>query len=387
MSFFRPIPQIDYRKCVLTESQKGWYISYYVKDPMTQKLKRVRFRFNGIADIRQRRRTAREVMSAIDQRLVLGWNPFTEHSAPRAFETLYAAFDSYLEIKGKEMEESSLRTYNCVIKNFKNFLVKYKVDENSYACCVDSVIARRYMDNVETKYSPKSYNNQLATLGGVFRWMKTKGFVPENPFDGIEKKSKKIMHKNRRMLNDEELHDVIEFLKENNTEYLAMTMLCYCCFLRPKEIALLRCSDIDLEHQVVRVSEEIAKNDHTSYRTIPDNLMPVMRKLDLTHPTYYLFGQHKGTGDFRPSPKQVCSRKIAKWWDQHVRPACSFGMDIKFYSLKDTGITNMLTSGVPINLVQQQADHSSVAMTAIYVSHKNSAEQQIKSTNILDLKK
>ena len=37
-----------------------------------------------------------------------------------------------------------------------------------------------------------------------------------------------------------------------------MCMLCYCCLIRPKEIALLKCSDFDLKKQTVRVRAEMA---------------------------------------------------------------------------------------------------------------------------------
>ena len=43
----------------------------------------------------------------------------------------------------------------------------------------------------------------------------------------------------------------------------------------------------------------------------------------------------------------------------------------------------MLGGGVPINLVQQQADHSSVAMTAIYVGKSAGASEELKKADIM----
>lgn len=156
--------------------------------------------------------------------------------------------------------------------------------------------------------------------------------------------------------------------------------------MRPKEIVLLRCADIDLTHRVIHVKSDVAKNDNDSYRTIPDDLIPFLRRLDLSRPDWYVFGQHEHS-DFRPGPVKMCSRKIAQWWNHHVRTACEFGMDIQFYSLKDTGITNMIGEGTAINLVQQQADHSSLAMTAIYVGKKPSATDELKAARILKIPK
>ncbi len=41
MSYFKPIPFRDYRNCTLCEG-KEWTITYYVMDPDTQRLKRMR---------------------------------------------------------------------------------------------------------------------------------------------------------------------------------------------------------------------------------------------------------------------------------------------------------------------------------------------------------
>lgn len=382
MSFFAPIPYKDYRNCVLTELDSSCYITFYALNPDTAKLQRHRIKLNHIRNIKQRRKVAKDMMAAIDQRLALGWYPQIESKAPRAFETLFSALDSFLNVKTKEMESSSARTYTSQIKAFKEWLCRQNFNKNSYVNSITHAVALRYMNQTEVEMSSRSFNNRLAFFKGLFKWMVCKGYISENPFDGIQKKPKKMLKKNRRMLNDDELSAVINFCSANNRQYLAMVMLCYCCFIRPKEIALLRCSDIDLQRQTVHIAAEIAKNDNESFRTIPSEALAVLKELDLSHPDYYLFGDHS-LYDFSPSKKMICSRKIAKYWENHVRPACGFDKSIKFYSLKDTGITNMLSSGVPINIVQQQADHSSVAMTAIYVGKKANANDKIKSADIL----
>lgn len=382
MSAFVPIPYKDYRKCALTEGSESWYISYYVIHPDTGRLKRVKIKITHIKGLRERRRAAREMMSAIDQRLALGWNPFTESRSPRAFDGLFDAYDAFLRIKKKEMEESSARTYVSLVGSFKEWLRTQRIDENSYVASFTVAMATKYMTKIEAEMSPKSFNNHLAFFKGLYRWMQSKGYVAENPFANIQPKPKKMLKKNRRLLNDEELSSVMTFCAEHNRQYLAMVMLCYCCFIRPKEIALLRCRDIDLQRQTVHVAAEIAKNDNESYRTIPSEALSVLGELDLSQPDYYLFGDHP-LYDFSPSKNMVCSRKIAKYWENHIRPACGFDKSLKFYSLKDTGITNMLGAGVPINVVQQQADHSSVAMTAIYVGRQAGANDRIKSADIL----
>lgn len=387
MFLFQPIVNFDYKECFLTESTTEWYITYYVKNPSTDKLKRVRIKVNHIKPITARRKEARKMMAAINQRLAMGWNPLIEMKAPKTYEKLFDAIDVFLGVKGREAELSSSRIYTCLAGKFKTWCLDNGLKSDSYVCAVSKSVAVAFMNDLERKLAPKSYNNNLAFYKGLWVWFVERGYADGNPFADIPLKSKRRMQKNRRMLTDDELQRAFSFIKSRNPEYLAMCLICYCCFIRPKEIALLRCKDIDLERQLIHIDASIAKNDNSSFRTIPDDMMPVMRTLDLSHPDWYVFGDHKETNKFTPSDKLMCSRKIAKWWDTAVRPACGFGIDVKFYSLKDTGITNMLSKGVAINVVQHQADHSSVAMTAIYVGNKPEANQQLKDARIVDIGK
>ena len=379
---FLPIPNIHYRPCTLCRG-KAWFIAFYVQDPQSQALKRIRIKVNRCRSDRAKREQAQVMMAAIDQRLALGWNPLIETKAPKAFEKFFRALDTFLKVKDRELEADSIRSYHSFVQTFRTWLLGNGYNEQSYAANFSRESALSFMDWVEGQVAPRTYNNYLAFFRGLFTWMQEKGYADANPFASIPKKAKRLTKKTRRMLNDGELRTLIAFLERKNPEYLAMVLLCYCCFVRPKELALLRCGDIDLEKQRLHIAAEIAKNDNESYRTIPDEMVPYLRKLDLSRPELYLFGNHKTHGDFRPGTKKVCSRKIAAWWNNDVRPACKFGMEVKFYSLKDTGITNMIGAGVPINLAQQQADHSSVAMTAIYIGRKSEATEALKKASII----
>ena len=53
MFLFQPIVNFDYKECFLTESTTEWYIKYYVKNPSTDKLKRVRINVSSKVDFHQ----------------------------------------------------------------------------------------------------------------------------------------------------------------------------------------------------------------------------------------------------------------------------------------------------------------------------------------------
>lgn len=375
MCFHQPLLGQDYIPARLSKG-KIWYVYYYVKSPLTGKLKRVRIKVNRLSSKKEKMDLARSVMGDINTRLSLGWNPLLEKTAPRSGISIQTALEEFLKIKAKEMRPNSMRSYRSFIGVFQEWLLSHGFSDKSYISIITKETALLFMNDMERRddVSVITYNNYVRFFSGVFGWMTRKGYIADNPFDGIEKKRRSKVQKRRRLLKPQEMDTLMAFLRKENQEYLAICLFCYCCFMRPKEIALLRCSDINLQKQTVSVSGEIAKNGKDSIRTIPDSMMPFMSALDLSNPEMYLFGSHKQAQyRFTPGIKPTIGQRIADYWRFVVRPGCGFGEDLQFYSLKDTGITNMLGEGVAINLVQQQADHSSVAMTAIYVGKSQTA--------------
>lgn len=360
---------------------KEWIVSFYVTDPASGKLKRVRVKVNRIKNLRERKRAARAMMAAIDQRLALGWNPLRDRIAPRAGVSLGDAMEAFLNAKERDTVGNSMRSYRSFVKTFREWLDASGLGADAAACSFSREHAEAFMDEAGEELSPKTFNNYVAFYRSMFAWMEHKGYVQANPFAEVRKKDRRLTKKRRRMLTDDELHRLFAFLKDENEGYLAICLMCYCCFIRPKEIVMLRCRDIDLQRQTVHVGYGIAKNHNDSFRTIPDSLLPLLSRIDLSRPDWYLFGSHKGD-DFTPGPKMLSSREVARWWNVKVRPRCGFGMDLQFYSLKDTGITNMISSGVPVNLVQRQADHSSIAMTAVYVGKSQHADSILKGVDL-----
>lgn len=380
-----PRPYVDFRPPKLNDTGKCWYVFYSVKNPETGKFKRFRKKVNQ-GTIKERRAAAREIMASLSQQLLLGWSPFASGPNQKGVTPAFEVFSIFEKVKEKEMEKQSIASYKSFIRAFKRFLEGAGFSERTLITSIDRDVARGFMDYLEAdgKISPATYNNYLSFMVTFFGWIQKRGYIRENVFDGFERKPKKLTKKKRRAMNDEEVQSLFSFLANENLEYLAICILCYCCFIRPKEISLLKCRDIDLERQTVHVSEEIAKNDNESYRTIPTAAMPLFRRLDLSHPEWFLFGGHVGNSrDFTPGRTPTSNKKIWHFWDKVVEPKCNFGDGVSFYSLKDTGITKTLSEGVSLNYVQQQADHSSPSITGIYVGKTAEAIEVLKGIDIL----
>lgn len=377
---FKPTPFLHYVPAKLHEAN-DWYVSFQVIDPQTNALKRVRIKFNRIANIRERRRAGKEFVNALNEQLALGWNPLLEKIAPRAGTKAFEAMDAFLKAKTKESEENTMRAYRSYIKILKDWMTAHSLDENAYMTSFTKAIAIRFMEDVDDKVSAQTFNNYLRFYSILCNWMVKKGYIGSNPFDDIIRKPKKLLKKKRKILTDDQLTMLWNYLSEANPGYMLICMFCYLCLMRPKEIMLLKCGDINMARQTIHVRGEIAKNDNDSDRTIPDEMFRFMKELDLSHPDWYLFSGERF--EFKPGPTKVWSQRVSDYWNSHVRSNCGFSNDIQFYSLKDTGITNMLGSGVPASFVKQQADHSDLSITSVYLGKSTKAAEEIKGLNIL----
>jgi integrase len=129
---------------------------------------------------------------------------------------------------------------------------------------------------------------------------------------------------------------------------------------------------------LIRVSEEIAKNDHSSFRTIPKVMFPFLLNLNLSAPSnFFLFGNYEDYC-FKPGIKAIDTKKIGKYWEK-LRKELDIPKNITFYSLKDTGIIQMSRDGVSWKDIQDQADHSSGDITRIYARYREpGGSQQIR---------
>ncbi|MDL2262705.1 site-specific integrase [Bacteroidales bacterium OttesenSCG-928-I21] len=350
---------------------KIWYISYYVVNPYTGEMQRIREKFNRIKNIKERRKLARIKIRAINAKLEQGWNPLINDDT-KMFVTFTQALDTFYKFKEKELEESSLRSYRSFLKLILEWTNKHH--PKLYAGNFTKKITVDFMTSIRlnSKVSNSTYNNYLRFYRTLFSWLQQHSYVAKNYFTDIPKISKKKIKKTRRALTRAELTNLVEYLENENPRYLCVCLLCYYCLLRPNDIVNLKKENFDFERHIVSISENWTKNDNDSYRVIPKAMDKYLKCLDIEkmNTKNYIFSQN---WTFELGQKQMDSRKIGRYWDKRIRPACDFGKDLQFYSLKDTGITNLMADGISPVFVQGQADHSSLEITNKY-AHKRTPE-------------
>lgn len=365
------INQIDYIKGYtipkLRENTNDWYIEYYAYNPGTGKLSRKRLRVNRIQSPSEKRAYARTMIKRLTQQLAEGWNPFLEQSDGRlyAFDEVMDKFESWVTkmFNDGNYREDTYISYKSFIKNVDQYN-QQRISPIKYLYQMDKRWCNDALDYfyIERNNSAQTRNNYLGFIKAFANFAISKGWLETNPAETIQKINRKLIKKERTVIPKEVIKRISDYLTDKDKHFLFACYLLYYCYIRPKELTRIKISDFDLKNATIIVSDEESKNRRSETITLPKKILHFAIELEIfSKPSlWYVFS--KG---FKPGTTQITPKQFRDAWGKLKRP-CALKPQYKFYSLKDTGITEMLDNKMPNLYVRDQARHSNLAITDIY---------------------
>lgn len=369
-----------YRPAALVEGLKRWYILVYQQG---QRL-RLTYDLNRIKEVALRRARARVLVDLLNWWMQAGLTVqrFDEAEAqrrraeaqargiaPRGHVPLSQALEAALKVKTAGSPEDTTKSYRSVAKLFSAYLVA-----NGWEAMPADQLQRHhvmgYADHcrVDRKASNTTINNNIAILNGMCVWLVDRGYCVVNPCEQIKKLPKEA--KRRRSFTRAEAQTVAAYIRDTDSVLYLALLLEYTCYLRPKEIRLLRVSDIDTSTGVVlvrRASGKSGKLTGDRRPTAPTAVLDLLRGLVPAGAaqSYYLFGE-AGSPAAKPCGHSFFyKRHLAALKKLEAAGELSSIVGLTWYSWKDTGITEALEN-MPLLAVQDQAGHTSPDMTLRY---------------------
>ena len=355
---------------MVRENKTGMLVEYYVLDPATETMVRVRMRLNHlvkrIPKRRQRLLAAQHVADELNAKLRGGWTPLHETEDARLYTRLPDLQAKFLAAKKAEgCRPATLVQYKSVVDLWLRWC-----EDNGMASRYSGTYLRahavRYMDDVlEQGRRHRSYNNTLKVMKAFFQWALEHLYCKENPFVGIKmlKKEPKI----RILVPPEARQKVAEYYAGTRPAMNIVCQLVYSSAIRPAEILKIQLRHIYLDRHYIVIPGENAKNHKERYATLTPSLVgllaPVVAKYN--NPDFYLFGKNE---NLDPDKEPVGKSYFQKSWER-MRRATGLPKEMQLYSLRDTGLTDLLHAGVDQLTVQHHADHSSLAIQHIYTDH------------------
>lgn len=350
---------------------KGWtppvfhqasecYVSFTAFCPETGKMKLKKIMLGRIKSKRLQREKARQIMQHLTEKLLDGWNPWIEAVSPTEYtlwDDVVLKYEQWLAKMAKEngYRMETVASYMSYMKVLKDWIADKNVH---YIYQFDRRVVGKFLDYVfvERNNTLQTRNNYLAWIKTFAKYLVQRSYVPKNPTEGFQMVMRSARFKNRDTIDERNLQRLKEYLEKNNRHYLLATYILYYTFLRPREMSLLKIEDINIKKQLILVHGDNAKNHADAAVTLPKKILLLMVELGVFNSpgSYYLF-----SNDFKPGAEYRSEKSFRDYWLHHVRRDLKFPERYKFYSLKDTGITNMLRQHVDTVSVRDQARHSS----------------------------
>lgn len=370
----KKLPLVDYIPAELHENNT-WEVVYYVFNPFENKLKRKRNRVKPLKSITQRRKLAKRMIVEINSRLLYGWNPFLEAENVKEFTKLKDAFNlfkRYLDIEFKDgnLRFDTKRTYSSRISVIEKYLSS--VGKNDILCYkFNSALISDFLDYIryEKGGSARTRDNYMTFVKTLCNFLLQKKYIASNPSLTFKKTNKK---KNSRIVISEiDRVKIFNYFKEDDPNYFLLCLTCYYCLIRRTELTKLKVSDLNLKNNTIFIHSDNSKNKQSAHVTMPENLKKMLSKHILgAKKNHFLFSDD----NYAPGSKKFHPDKCSKKW-LIMRRFLKLDENIKWYSLKDTGITDLILAGVDLVSVRDQARHYSIKQTNTYIP------QNLKTAN------
>lgn len=351
------------------------YIIFYAYHPPTGSMRRKRIKLNYIKTKSMRRKRANEIMVRLVAMLRDGWSPWDdlETVGITVFADALADYKTHIQhdYNIKLLKAASFQTYQSYLKMLDLYLEKHPIrflDQFDYS------FMTAFLDWIlyDRQNTARTYNNYCGFLVTLCEFFIKKKYMAENPAMQLKKIPKSRLEKKRDIFTSEDLTELFRRLLQCDKKYLLACYFEYYCMIRPNELWQLRVDDLDLSRQTVTVSAKVSKSSRTDVVTLPRILIDLLLELKITEKpgNYYIFGDK-----FKTCADPGHKKMFSNYWSRHIVSPRGLFPELKdknvcFYSLKGTGITNMLENSVPSVVVQRQARHRHLTTTEIYMQTK-----------------
>ncbi len=370
----------NYLPPVLRENKDDWYIEFYAFDPVQNRMRRKRIKVNYVKGTTARRTYARGVMRRLSEHLAAGWNPWVAAESSSDLRTFAEACDRYEAMVDKMYASGNYRkeTYAGYKSNLKIMRLFNNSSETPiyYAYQFDRKFCQAFLDYIfiERGAVAQTRNNYLNFLRVFSGWMLEHSYTPVKASDGISPISKRLIQKQRTVIPKEVVGQIAGYLREHDPHFLLACYILYYCMIRPVEMTRLRISDISVKDSTITIPGDASKNHQTQTVTVPRKCMEYMIEIGIFQKpgNYHIFSVY----NLRPGLQKIDPRIFRGHWEK-LRKALKLRREWKFYSLKDTGITEMLDNNQTSISVRDQARHSSLAITEIYTRHGRKANAEL----------
>lgn len=304
-----------------TDLLKTWFV--YYKDESTGKRIRVYGLINRETTFEDRMRVA----EALVQELLSKHKPEEQLS-------LYEKAIAYID--EQNWRQKSRQTYVTVVRRFIAYAGTNPLSAD---------LAKAFFLEVKRTKNPTTYNKYLQKLKMVLT-----GVGEGAILEGIP-----AVRENRQPARYFQKHQIKKLsvaIAARDPELFLFVKFVYYCFIRPKELRMLKVDNLLLDSNQILIPGTVSKNKKSEYVAIPEAFRPDLEQFRGMPPNQLLFS--------------VAENNM---YNRHLRilKKNGFGKGYCLYSWKHTGAIQAVKSGVGVKELQIQLRHHSLDQVNEYL--------------------
>ena len=330
--------------------------------------------------VRERKKHGQRICLEINKKLDSGWLPYYSNATANEFKTFEYCKIQFLQQIQSDINKNikrvdTLRSYSSMLAMIDKYIAEKKINLKMMLE-YNRVFLVNFLDWIlyERNNSPRTYNNHLLFARTFINHCVGRGYLKENFAVGLPKKQETA--KVRQILTFE-VKQKLKLLEAENFNFFVLCMATYFCFLRRTELTKLKVDDIFIANNYIQISGESSKNKKSESVTIPSAYIGMLAThLQNAKNTDFLFSDN----NFKAGSKQLNPKKISDVWAK-FRIEKNVPNIYQFYSLKDTGITDLLNSGIAAIKVRDQARHYDLKITEKYTARNKGCDDAVKNSN------
>lgn len=350
------------------DATKRWCITFYVwhveKNALVRKQHWISLKFKTKAQkVAEANRKIKQINALLAKGYHIGKATGTGSAAPlpkRENWTVIQAIDWVRDRKDPSIRKRSQQSFQLFRTELQRWL-----ELNGMANLPLFLLRPDHLDQylhwirIERKVGNTTYNNYLEFIRITFNFLVKQGKIDRSPASTLQR------------LKQEEPTNVafpvevklklLEKYQADCPELAIFVKYIYYSFIRPKELRMLRVSNV--LDKTIFVPGYIAKNRKSEHVLISPALERLMNSLEVRQapPHWYLIGH-----DGRPSERPV-SANFFTMRHLSIRQALGLPDIYTLYCWKHTGVTDTYRQTLDIEFVSRQCRHSSLDMTKKYL--------------------
>jgi integrase len=211
-----------------------------------------------------------------------------------------------------------------------------------------------YLSGRLREVSASKVNMDFRTLRAAFNRALKFNMIETNPFHSCSNVT--LPDKQPAFLSRGEFQALLRVIDDDQIR--AIVILAACTAMRLGEIANLKWKSVDLDRGFIHLENEPrARLKNRKRRSVPLNREAQRVLLSQPHASEYVFVDREG------KPKR--GKRISEKFKAYARKA-GLPEAVHFHTLRHTGATWLVESGVPLPYVKEICGHSSINVTMIY---------------------